>query len=293
MTNPTDFYYPDSHIRFQCHTVAAMALATLYHAQPTLQFTTPSIICRKHNLRFGGEFRTGNTNNLRDTYGPGYARFTNTYDSTGASALENFVTGNVDYGYVAVGNSQRYVSQKSFGLFIQDAWRVSSRLLVNARLRYDLSRPITERHDLLANFDPVLGMVQVGNQISQPYNSDYKNFAPRLSFDYDFFGTGKTVLRAGAGIIYEIPHISVFIGQNSTEAQGLALIPTGLPLTDINGNPIPSPGTINATTYAPTGDTLTANWQAGAPSSVISLLAPSLVRMFQTLASIAPVQSSA
>ncbi len=278
VTNPTDFGLPEIRISgFNGHTVGGNGGWPLYTTpNQTLQFTdSVNYLVGKHNLRFGGEFRTGNTNNLRDTYGPGYARFANTYDSTGASALENFVTGNVDYGYVAVGNSQRYVSQKSFGLFIQDAWRVSSRLLVNAGLRYDLSRPITERHDLLANFDPVLGMVQVGNQISQPYNSDYKNFAPRLSFDYDFFGTGKTVLRAGAGIIYEIPHISVFIGQNSTEAQGLALIPTGLPLTDINGNPIPSPGTINATTYAPTGDTLTANWQAGGP--IFGNLSPSAV----------------
>ena len=27
-------------------------------------------------------------------------------------------------------------------------------------------------------------------------------------------GNGKTVIRAGAGLIYEIPHISEFIGQN-------------------------------------------------------------------------------
>ena len=218
MTNPTDFGLPEIRISgFNGHTVGGNGGWPLYPTpNQTLQFTdSVNYLVGKHNLRFGGEFRTGNTNNLRDTYGSGYARFANTYDSTGASALENFVTGDVDYGYVAVGNSQRYVSRKSFGLFIQDAWRVSSRLLVNAGLRYDLSRPITERHDLLANFDPVLGMVQVGNQISQPYNSDYKNFAPRLSFDYDFFGTGKTVLRAGAGIIYEIPHISVFIGQTA------------------------------------------------------------------------------
>ena len=278
VTNPTDFGLPEIRLSgFNSHTIGGNGSWPLYTTpNQTLQFTdTVNYVIGKHNLRFGGEFRTGSTNNLRDTYGPGYARFANTYGSTGASALENFVAGNVDYGYVAVGNSQRFVSQKSFGMFIQDAWRASSRLVVNAGLRYDLSVPIKERHDLLANFDPTLGMVQVGKQISQPYNTDYKNLAPRLSFDYDVFGNGKTVLRAGAGIIYEIPHISVFIGQNSTEAQGLALIPTGLPLTDINGNSIASPGTINATTYAPTGDTLTANWQAGGP--IFGNLSPNAV----------------
>lgn len=277
VTNPTDFGLPEIRVSgFNSHTVGGNGSWPLYTTpNQTLQFTdTVNYVIGKHNLRFGGEFRTGSTNNLRDTYGPGYARFS---DSSGPapSALENFVTGNVDYGYVAVGNSQRFVSQKSFGLFIQDSWRASNRLVVNAGLRYDLSRPITERHDLLANFDPVLGMVQVGKQIGQPYNTDPWNFAPRLSFDYDIFGNGKTVLRAGAGNIYEVPHISVFIGQNNTEAQGLGLIPTGLPLTDINGNPVASPGTINATTYAPTGAVLTANWQAGGP--IFGNLSPNAV----------------
>ena len=39
-------------------------------------------------------------------------------------------------------------------------------------LRYDVSLPITEAHDQLANFDPAVGLVQVGKQISQPYNTD-------------------------------------------------------------------------------------------------------------------------
>ncbi len=277
VTNPTDFGLPEIRLSgFNSHTIGGNGSWPLYTTpNQTLQFTdTVNYVIGKHNLRFGGEFRTGSTNNLRDTYGPGYARFS---DTTGPapSALENFVTGNVDYGYVAVGNSQRFVTQKSFGGFIQDSWRAATRLTVNAGLRYDISLPIKERHDLLANFDPVQGMVQVGKQISQPYNTDYKNFAPRLSFDYDVSGTGRTVLRAGAGIIYEIPHISVFIGQNSTEAQGLALIPTGLPLTDMNGDPVASPGTINATTYAPTGDALTANWQAGGP--IFGNLSPNAV----------------
>ena len=129
------------------------------------------------------------------------------------------------------------MSQKSFGAFVQDEWRAKPGLTFNVGLRYDLTFPIKERHDQLANFDPVKGLVQVGKQISSPYNTDYKNFAPRLGVAYDVFGTGKTVFRAGGGIIYEIPHISVFIGENNTEAQGLALIPTGLTLTDINGNP--------------------------------------------------------
>ena len=283
VTNPTDFGLPEIRVSgFNSHTVGGNGSWPLYTTpNQTLQFTnSTSYLVGKHYLRFGVEFRTGSTDNLRDTYGPGYARFT-AYGGPYDSPLENFVFGYPDYGYVAVGDSHRYVSQKSFGAFIQDAWRATPRLMINAGLRYDVTFPIKERHDLLANFDPTEGMVQVGKQISQPYDTDYKNFAPRIGFDYDLFGNGKSVLRAGAGIIYEIPHISIFIGQNNTEAQGLGLIPTGLGLTDINGNTIPSPGTINATTetfasvQAAPWSTIAQNWLAGGP--IFGNLSPSAV----------------
>ena len=264
VTNPTDFGIPEIRISgFGSHTIGGNGGWPLYTTpNKTLQFTdNVNYLVGKHNLRFGGEFRVGSTDNLRDTYGPGYVRFS----SDGpASPLENFTTGDAAYAYVAVGNSHRLVSQKSFGAFIQDDWRAVPRLTITAGLRYDLSLPITDQHDLLANFDPVQGMVQVGKQISAPYDTDYNNFAPRLGFAYDVFGTGRTVVRAGAGVIYEIPHITVYIGQNSTEAQGLALIPTGLQLIGPNGR-VPSPGSINATTAAFTDTQVSANWKSGGP----------------------------
>jgi hypothetical protein len=273
--NPRDFGLPEIRISgFTSHTIGGNgSWPLLTTPNQTLQFTDSATYVRgKHFLRFGGEVRTGSTDNVRDTYGPGYARF----DSSGPedSPLENFVFGFPDYGYVAVGDSHRYVTQTSFGAFVQDAWRMRPNFTLNMGIRYDVTFPIHERHDQLANFDPTRGMVQVGQQISSPYNTDYKNFAPRIGFAWDLFGNGKTVLRAGGGIIYEIPHMSVFIGQNNTEAQGLALIPTGLPLTDINGNPIPSPGTITATTRTFLDD-LATNWQAGGP--IFGNLSPSAV----------------
>lgn len=275
ITNPRDFGIPEIRIsEFQSHTVGGNGSWPLYTTpNQTLQFTdNASYIRGKHYFRFGGEVRTGSTDNVRDTYGPGYVRFD--FNGPEESPLENFVFGYPDYGYVAVGDSHRYVTQTSVGGFIQDAWRMRPSFTLNLGLRYDVTFPIHERHDQLANFDPVLGMVQVGKQISSPYNTDYKNFAPRASIAWDLFGNGKTVLRAGAGIIYEVPHISVFIGQNNTEAQGLALIPTGLPLTDINGNSLPSPGNITATTLA-LGSDIADNWQAGGP--IFGDLSPSAV----------------
>jgi hypothetical protein len=59
--------------------------------------------------------------------------------------------------------------------FIQDNWRVTSRLTANLGLRYDY----------------------------QSITDDLNNFAPRLGFAYDLAGDGKTIIRGGAGLFYD------------------------------------------------------------------------------------------
>ncbi len=257
VTDPTNFGMPEIRIGgFVQHTLGGNQSWPLYTTpNQTLQFTdSATYVIGRHNLKFGGEFRTGSTDNLRNTFGSGEIRF---------SDLESFTTGDVrsSGSFVFVGNSRRIVSQKSFGGFIQDNWRVTPRLTIDAGLRYDATLPIHEQNDLLTSFDPAVGLIQVGHGINQPYHSDYNNFAPRLGIAWDPRGTGKTVFRVGGGVIYEIPHISVFIGQNSTNATGIALNPTGVP-----GAPVGSGGgTIVAATLEPDSDMMSANWKSGAP----------------------------
>jgi hypothetical protein len=255
--DPINFGLPEIRITgFVQHTLGGNESWPLYTTpNQTLQFTdNAAYITGKHSLSFGGEFRTGSTDNVRNTFGSGEIRF---------RGLEQFVAGDVrsSGNFVFVGSSHRVVSQKTLGFFVEDNWRLTPRLTVNAGLRYDLSFPIHEQHDLLSNFDPAVGLVQVGRDISKPYNSDYNNFSPRLSVAFDPWGTGKTVFRAGAGIIYEIPHISVYVGQNNTNASGLGLNPTG-----VTGAPTgPGGGTIAAATISPDPGMMSANWASGAP----------------------------
>jgi Carboxypeptidase regulatory-like domain/TonB dependent receptor len=186
---------------------------------------TASYTSGKHSIRFGGNFSHGGVNYLRGINGRGRVDF---------SSLTRFVAGRPRSGRLLVGDLQRNVSLDSFGLFVQDDFRVRPHVTLNLGLRYDVVFPIKEDHNLLANYVPDQGVVQVGKGISEPYATKYNNISPRLGVAWDVFGTGKTVLRAGGGIIFTQPSIRTFVN-----SAGLNYNPSGVPGVS------PGNGTIN------------------------------------------------
>lgn len=77
------------------------------------------------------------------------------------------------------------------GYFIQDDFRLSDRLKVNVGLRYEnFGRPD-------ANPNPDL-------PLTGRFPSDGNNIAPRIGVAFDPAGDGRTVLRAGAGVYYNV-----------------------------------------------------------------------------------------
>ncbi len=212
-----------------------------------------------HTFRFGGEARHGTTVNLRNRRGKARIRFRGDRAFAGSTPLEDFLAGAPASGEIFVGNSLRHVSIDSFGAFIQDDWRLSPRLTMNVGLRDDYNSVIKERDNLLGNFDPTVGLQQVGINIDRPYEPDRNNFAPRFGIAWDPWGKGKTVLRVGGGVIYEIPILALFLGQNGVNnavTPGLNAIPTGAVGSNIAG-------TIAAA--ATTVPSSRVNWSAAGP----------------------------
>ena len=118
----------------------------------------------------------------------------------------------------------------------------------------------------MGNFDPIQGLVQTND----PYNGDHNNFAPRVGFAWDVRGDGKTVVRGGAGILYEQLSFDVMNGEGNL--LGLRTFPTGLPLLNAGSTtPLPLAGNIQlqSLTFAqgsPTLNPINAAWQAFNPA---------------------------
>ena len=186
----------------------------------------------RHNFKFGGEFRHGGTDTLprQPKAGRSFSSTTPLIPTTVrlvVPGLVNFLQGNFgDEGFAQVltGDIARHVTMTAFGAFVSDDWRIAPRLTLNLGLRYDLSLPIKDANDLIANFLPDKdGLIQVGQGINSPYATDKNNLSPRIGVAWDVFGTGKTVLRAGGAIIFEQPTIREFIDRG-----GLNENPSGI-----------------------------------------------------------------
>jgi hypothetical protein len=194
----------------------------------------------KHAFKFGGEIHRNAANGGAFGNARGTLQFTGGQAITtgnGSTALEDFFAGDPSQGSVLAGQPRLEVYNWAFALFVQDDWRISRNLTLNLGLRYDYNGVIQDPRNLLGNFSPTQGLVQVGKQIGSVYNGDHTNVAPRIGLAWDPIGDGKTVIRAGAGIIYEtVNWQSILAFDNSF---GLNSVPTG---AIIDG--VPGPGTI-------------------------------------------------
>jgi Carboxypeptidase regulatory-like domain/TonB-dependent Receptor Plug Domain len=162
----------------------------------------------KHDVKFGAEFHRTSIQQFFEKYSRGRIKF---------ATLEDLLQAIPSAGFDYTGNSTRHTYENGFGFYVQDGYRVSSRLTVNYGLRWDYYGVVAEKNHLFSNFVTTSAtagsLVQVGpGGLSNLYNPDYRNFAPRASVAWDIFGSGKTVVRSGFGLFYDAFSQDMFLG---------------------------------------------------------------------------------
>jgi len=159
----------------------------------------------KNDVKFGYEFRrTSITQNLG----------INSRGALDFDGVADFLDGTVDGGGITSGNGLRHTYQNNHGLYVQDAYKLTSTVTLNAGMRWDYYGVVSEKNNYFSNFYPTTatGLVQVGTPgYGKLYHPDYRNFAPRLSAAWDVRGKGRTVLRAGWGIFYDAFSQDIFL----------------------------------------------------------------------------------
>jgi hypothetical protein len=182
----------------------------------------------KNAIKFGGELHRNDVTNA--AYGNARGSITflgSVLDGANSTPLEDFFAGLPFKSTLEVGNPTLQLHNWAYSAFFQDDWRATKNLTVNFGVRYEFSTVPQEAHNLLGNFDPNVGLVQVNtgaNKISSLYKPDHKNFAPRFGFAWDTNGKGSTVIRGGAGLVYETLNWQSFIAFNN--AFGPGSVPT-------------------------------------------------------------------
>jgi len=188
----------------------------------------------KHSMKFGAELHYNKVNNAAYGNARGSPNFLGGVVSAnpapaGSTPLEDFFAGLVFKSTVEVGNPTLHLHNWAYAGFFQDDFRATRNLTLNFGLRYEFSSVPQEQNNLLGNFDPNLGLIQVGhNGVGSLYSPDHTNFGPRAGFAWDILGNGRTVVRAGGGLIYETVNWQSWVAFNN--AFGPGSVPTGAPI---------------------------------------------------------------
>ncbi len=196
----------------------------------------------RHSIKFGGEVLQVRYNRYEAPSELGVFQFTNGFttrtaknDKTG-DALASALLGLPAIANRTIGPNRIDGEQPFYSVYIQDNFRLSSRLSLNLGLRYELAPPMYDTRHQMASIDyrnvpnpgaifaekktgyymPTLVVCGEGGYPRGCAYTDRNNFAPRVGIVWST--TPKTVIRAGGGVFYA-----------ATDANPLFRLAAGLP----------------------------------------------------------------
>jgi outer membrane receptor protein involved in Fe transport len=182
-----------------------------------------TMIKGNHTIKVGGQYQDAYTKSRRDrAHSALYFYYLGNYldqglvgdqtnfngESGRVTALNELLLGFASGAARSFGVTDRHLFQKSVGLYVQDSWKVKPNFTLEAGVRWDVAGALGERDNIGANFLPDSPKADVNGFVplsAQPlYNVDKNNFGPRIGFAWDVRKNGKTVVRAGYSLNYDL-----------------------------------------------------------------------------------------
>ena len=176
---------------------------------------TLSILSGDHHWRIGGEYRRSQLNFFFNAFTRGQITF---------PSFNDFLIGN-GVSIIGSGVFDRSLRTNDIAAFVQDDWKVNTRLTLNLGIRYDVYGYPYDTRGRLVNFlpdqfrqgtvaspaGPPNGFVQarggslagVPEVVQTLVPNDKNNISPRLGFAMRLNERGSLVLRGGYGIYYD------------------------------------------------------------------------------------------
>ena len=176
---------------------------------------TLSLVHGKHVIKFGPQFRFDQFNLLQIGQPRGNLSFSGQFTSDSGSLGDGSGNGLADMlvglPVTSIISTVTYFGnrQHTYGAFVEDVYKATSKLSLDLGLRYDYATPVYEAQGHQSNFDYTKGIIVPAGTPGYPKNlatPGRDNFAPRIGLAYSL-QSKPLVVRAGYGrffVFYEI-----------------------------------------------------------------------------------------